>query len=29
MLNELIPLLAGATEYIWIYCNGELFLEVK
>jgi hypothetical protein len=29
MLNELADLLSGATDYIWVYCDGELYLEVK
>jgi hypothetical protein len=29
MLNELVPLLAGATDYIWIYRDGELYLELE
>ena len=29
MLNEFADLLSGATDYIWVYCDGELYLELS
>jgi hypothetical protein len=29
MLNEFADLLSGATEYVYIYRDGELYLELE